>query len=57
MVMERDHISEEYFFKRDARSIDYSPYHFDFVLFNDYTKQAMNHMLASFDKQKDGEEK
>lgn len=56
-VIERDHISEEYFAKRDATSIDYSPYHFDYVLFNDYTQEGMKHMLSSFDKQKEGEER
>lgn len=57
MVMERDHISEEYFLKRDARSIDYSSYHFDSVLFNNYTQESMRCMLSSFDKQKEGEER
>lgn len=57
-VMERDHISEEYFAKRDARSIDYSSFHFDYVFFNDYQQETMNRMLSSFGElQKEGEER
>lgn len=56
-VIERDHISEEYFAKRDARSIDYSSFHFDYVLFNDYTQESMKRMLSSFDQPREGEER
>lgn len=48
MVIKRDHISEEYFDKREKRSIDYSPFHFDYMFFNDYTPEAMKHMLSTF---------
>lgn len=57
-VMERDHISEEYFAKRDARSIDYSSFHFDYVFFNDYQLETMNRMLSGFrELQKEEEER
>lgn len=44
-VMQRDQISEEYFLKRDAGSIDYTPFHFDFVFQNDYKMETMNQMV------------
>lgn len=40
-VMERDHISEEYFLKREEGGIDYAPYDFDFIFENDYQLQTM----------------
>lgn len=40
-VMERDHISEEYFLKRDEGCIDYTPYNFDFIFENDYMPETM----------------
>lgn len=40
-VMERDHISEEYFLKRDEGCIDYEPYNFDFIFENDYQLETM----------------
>ena len=33
-VIQRDNISEEYFEKRDASSIDYTPYEFDYIIEN-----------------------
>ncbi len=57
-VMERDHISEEYFAKRDANSIDYSSFYFDYVFFNDYQHETLKRMLSSFGPlQKEGEER
>lgn len=40
-VMERDHISEEYFLKRDEGCIDYTPYDFDYIFENDYQLETM----------------
>lgn len=45
-VLERDHISEEYFDKRDSKSIDYSPYKFDYVFENDYNPETMQDMIS-----------
>ena len=47
MVIERDHISEEYFDKRDSSSIDYSDFEFDYVFNNDYSKNSMNKMIET----------
>lgn len=44
-VMQRDHISEEYFLKRDSGSIDYTPYEFDYVLNNDYKPETMEEIV------------
>lgn len=44
-VMQRDYISEEYFLKRDAGSIDYTPYKFDYVFHNDYKTEKMEEMV------------
>ena len=40
-VMQRDHISEEYFLKREEGCIDYAPYDFDLIFENDYQLQTM----------------
>ena len=40
-VMQRDHISEEYFLKREEGCIDYAPYDFDFIFENDYHLETM----------------
>ncbi|MBR4110103.1 MAG: dephospho-CoA kinase [Clostridia bacterium] len=48
VVVARDNISEEYFDSRDSASIDYSPYSFDYVFFNDYSSEALNKMLETF---------
>ena len=40
-VMQRDHISEEYFLKREEGCIDYAPYDFDFIFENDYQLETM----------------
>ncbi len=44
-VMQRDKITEEYFLKRDASSINYEPYEFDYIFENDYTLETMGKML------------
>lgn len=44
-VMQRDHISEEYFLKRDSRSIDYTLYEFDYVFNNDYKLETMGKII------------
>lgn len=40
-VMQRDHISEEYFLKREEGCIDYVPYDFDLIFENDYQLETM----------------
>lgn len=49
IVMARDNISKEYFDERDLASIDYSSYKFDYIFWNDYSKEAMERMLESFE--------
>lgn len=44
-VMQRDHISEEYFLKRDSGSIDYTPYEFDYIFENDYQLETMEKIV------------
>lgn len=44
-VMERDHISEEYFLKRDEGCIDYTPYDFDYIFENDYKPETMEKIV------------
>lgn len=46
-VIERDHISEEYFLKRDAGSVDYTPFEFDYIFENDYTLETMEKIANS----------
>lgn len=46
-VIERDHISEEYFLKRDAGSVDYTPFEFDYRFQNDYTLETMEKIANS----------
>ena len=41
-ILERDHISLEYFNKRESATLDYSKLSFDFIFNNDYTKQSMD---------------
>lgn len=56
-VIERDHISEEYFVKRDSAGIDYSPFSFDYVFCNDYKQESMNRMVCTIsNKIKEGDE-
>lgn len=45
-VMQRDHISETYFLKRDASGIDYTPFSFDEVFQNDYRIETLNDFLV-----------
>lgn len=40
-VIERDQITEEYFARRDSKSIDYSPFKFDYIFTNDYEPETM----------------
>ncbi len=40
-VMERDGITEEYFTKRDANSMDYSQFQFDYIFENDYQLETI----------------
>ena len=40
-VIERDNITEEYFFKRDKNSIDYEKYKFNFIVKNDYREETL----------------
>lgn len=47
-VMERDHISEEYFLKRDEGCINYTPYDFDFIFENDYKQETMEKIVKIF---------
>lgn len=44
-VLERDNISEEYFYKRDSASIDYSSFEFDYIFENDYNLQTVNELI------------
>lgn len=44
-VIERDQISEEYFLKRDAGSIDYEPFEFDYIFQNDYKEETMQEIV------------
>lgn len=46
-VMERDNISEEYFLKRDAGSMDYTAFEFDYVFENDYKTETMNEIVKA----------
>jgi len=50
-VIQRDHISEEYFLKRDASSFDYRPFSFDFVFENDYKIETMYKMANEIKKE------
>lgn len=40
-VLERDGITEEYFEKRDSKSLEYENLKFDYVFKNDYTEKSM----------------
>ena len=44
-ILERDHISEEYFNIRDSSSIDYSQVKFDYIFENDYQLETLNKFL------------
>lgn len=44
-VMERDQIAEEYFLKREANSMDYSNFEFDFIFENDYQPQTLEKIV------------
>ncbi|MCI8759823.1 MAG: dephospho-CoA kinase [Clostridia bacterium] len=53
-VMQRDKISEEYFLKRDLRSMDYSQFVFDYIFENDYTLETMDKIVMKLSQR--GEE-
>lgn len=55
-VIERDHISEEYFNKREASGLDYSHLSFDYIFKNDYNPQTMNQMLEKLSEQYIGDD-
>ena len=44
-VVERDHITEEYFLKRDSAGIDLSNYQYDYIFQNDYQKNTMEKFI------------
>lgn len=44
-VMERDHITEAYFYKRDSNSMDYSQVTFDYIFENDYKRETMDKIV------------
>lgn len=44
-VMQRDHISEEYFLKRDSGSVDYQSFEFDYIFENDYHLETMEKIV------------
>lgn len=44
-VVERDHITEEYFLKRDQAGIDLSNYPYDYIFQNDYQKETMEKFI------------
>ena len=46
-VIERDNISEEYFYKRDSASVDYSEFEFNYILKNDYSIQTLKEILEN----------
>lgn len=46
-VIGRDHITEEYFLKRDSQSLDYSSLKFDFIFENDYKKETIEQMATT----------
>lgn len=48
-VIQRDQISEEYFLKRDAGSIDYGPFKFDYIFENDYKQETMQKIVNAIE--------
>lgn len=48
-VIERDQISEEYFLKRDAGSIDYTLVEFDYIFENDYKEETMQKIVNAIE--------
>lgn len=45
-VMQRDNISEAYFLKREANSVNYEKYQFDYVFENDYQLETMEKIVT-----------
>ena len=50
-VMERDKISEEYFLKREANSLEYSKFEYDDIFENDYKLETIEEMVKKIKKQ------
>ena len=50
-VIERDQISEEYFLKRDAGSIDYTPFEVDYIFQNDYKEETMQKIVNAIEEE------
>ncbi|MCI8470910.1 MAG: dephospho-CoA kinase [Clostridia bacterium] len=50
-VIERDGISEEYFLKREAGSMDYTKFDFDYVFENDYKPETMEKIVKIIEKE------
>ncbi len=48
-VIERDQISEEYFLKREAGSMDYEPFEFDYIFENDYKEETMHKIVNAIE--------
>ncbi len=46
-VIQRDKITEEYFEKRDANSIDYSQFDFDYVFENNYQLETIEKIVTN----------
>ena len=44
-VLQRDKITEEYFKKREANSLDYRLFEFDYVFENDYKEETMQKII------------
>ena len=44
-ILQRDKISEEYLNKREAASVDYLKYSFDYIFENDYKEKSMKEMI------------
>ncbi len=44
-IIERDHITEEYFNKRDSASIEHTSFKFDYILENDYNLETIDKLI------------
>lgn len=50
-VMQRDNITESYFIKREASSIDYSQFSFDYIFENDYQIETIEKIINQIEKE------
>ena len=50
-IIERDHITEEYFNKRESSSLDYSNTQFDYIFNNDYNEQTINAFMDKLSRE------